>query len=215
MIDNRIHTFVTLCDTMNYRATAELLNMTQPAVTQHIHYLENEYQCKLFHYKNKKLSRTKDADILLKYARSAIYNEYELKQSLGTKELKEIRIGATKTIGDFIINKEIIRKIQSSDNNFTFIIDNTTSLINSLNHNELDFALVEGFFDKSKYGYSLFRKEEFIGICAKDHPFANKSVTIEDLLNETIIIREKGSGTRAIAEQLIMEQNYLIHNFKR
>ena len=42
MIDYRIKTFLVLCDTMNYRKTAELLNMTQPAVTQHIHLLENE-----------------------------------------------------------------------------------------------------------------------------------------------------------------------------
>lgn len=44
MIDYRIKTFLVLCDTMNYRKTAEILNMTQPAVTQHIHFLENEYK---------------------------------------------------------------------------------------------------------------------------------------------------------------------------
>ena len=43
MIDSRMETFLTLCRVMNYRKTAELLNMTQPAVTQHIHYLENHY----------------------------------------------------------------------------------------------------------------------------------------------------------------------------
>ena len=41
MLDYRIETFLTLCETMNYRITAERLNITQPAVTQHIHYLEN------------------------------------------------------------------------------------------------------------------------------------------------------------------------------
>lgn len=215
MIDNRIHTFVTLCETMNYRATAEILNMTQPAVTQHIHFLENEYQCKLFQYRNKKLSRTKEAEILLKYARSAIYNEYNVRQALNTKELKEIRIGATKSIGEFIIKKEIEQKIVSSSNNFTFIIDNTSTLLNYLNRNQLDFALVEGFFDKSKYGCTLFREEEFVGICSKDHPFAGQNISAENLLSETIIIRESGSGTRAITEQLFMEQNYLIHNFRR
>ena len=48
MIDTRIETFLTLCRVMNYRKTAELLNMTQPAVTQHIHFLEEQYGCKLF-----------------------------------------------------------------------------------------------------------------------------------------------------------------------
>ena len=43
MIDTRVETFLTLCRVMNYRRTAELLHMTQPAVTQHIHFLEARY----------------------------------------------------------------------------------------------------------------------------------------------------------------------------
>lgn len=50
MIDYRVKTFLALCDFMNYRKTAQILNMTQPAVTQHIHFLENQYGCKLFDY---------------------------------------------------------------------------------------------------------------------------------------------------------------------
>ena len=50
MLDYRIYTFLTLYDEMNYRRTAEKLNMTQPGVTQHIHYLEKHYGAKLFEY---------------------------------------------------------------------------------------------------------------------------------------------------------------------
>ena len=41
MLDYRVLTFLTLYDEMNYRRTAEKLNMTQPGVTLHFHYLEN------------------------------------------------------------------------------------------------------------------------------------------------------------------------------
>ena len=44
MLDHRLQTFLTLCETGNYTKTAEILNMTQPAVSQHIRYLENHYQ---------------------------------------------------------------------------------------------------------------------------------------------------------------------------
>ena len=50
MLDSRIYTFLKLCDVMNYRITAEELNMTQPAVTQHIKFLENYYGCNFFKY---------------------------------------------------------------------------------------------------------------------------------------------------------------------
>ena len=48
MLDHRIDTFLVLCDCMNYRKAAEVLQLTQPAVTQQIQHLERLYGCKLF-----------------------------------------------------------------------------------------------------------------------------------------------------------------------
>ena len=55
MLDYRIDTFLTLCEWMNYRKTAEILHISQPAVTQQIHALENLYGRKLFLYENHRL----------------------------------------------------------------------------------------------------------------------------------------------------------------
>ena len=46
MLDHRTETFMTVCNVMNYREAAELLHITQPAVTQHIQFLEKEYSRK-------------------------------------------------------------------------------------------------------------------------------------------------------------------------
>ena len=72
MIHTRMETFLTLCRLMNYRKTAEELNMTQPAVTQHIHYLEEYYGCKLFLYDRRSLKKTKEAELLKRYAENVI-----------------------------------------------------------------------------------------------------------------------------------------------
>ena len=83
---------------MNYRITAEELNMTQPAVTQHIHYLEEEYECKLFIYNRKKLEKTNQAILLEEYARSAYYNEIYLKRKIKSEDKIKINIGATEKL---------------------------------------------------------------------------------------------------------------------
>ena len=44
MLDYRIHTFLKVCETLNYTLAAKELHITQPAVSQHIHYLEEEYE---------------------------------------------------------------------------------------------------------------------------------------------------------------------------
>lgn len=215
MIDYRIYTFLKLCDLMNYRATAEALNMTQPAVTQHIHYLENKYHCKLFHYNGKILSKTKAAIILEQYARSASYNELCLCQALKGSSQINIKIGATKTIGDYVIGDKIVNIMQCNDVKLLLVVDNTQNLLNLLNHNKIDIALIEGFFDKQTYGYKLLRPERFIGICSKEHPFAGKEISMDDLFTQTMIFREQGSGTRAIFEQILLEHNYSPDSFIR
>ena len=54
MLDHRTETFMAVCSVMNYREAAELLHITQPAVTQHIQFLEKEYGCRLFLYEKQK-----------------------------------------------------------------------------------------------------------------------------------------------------------------
>lgn len=213
MLDHRLDTFLTLCDVMNYREAAEILHITQPAVTQHIHFLEKEYNCKLFNYQNKKLEKTASALILESYARSMKSNERSLKEELLNKEIQEIRIGTTKTIGDYVIADYVKHFLKTTSHPLTMIVDNTEHLLHLLVENKLDFALVEGYFDKKKYDYQLFRKEPFVGICNKQHPFAGRTVSISELLEETLICREEGSGTRAIMEQKLLDYNENISHF--
>ena len=82
MVDYRIRTFLQLYETMNYRRTGELLRLSQPAVSQQIHSLEGEYGCRLFVYDGKRLHRTPQADKVAGYARSALYNEDQLRREL-------------------------------------------------------------------------------------------------------------------------------------
>ena len=215
MLDYRIDTFLTLCESMNYRKTAEMLHISQPAVTQQIHYLENQYGQKLFVYENRRLVKTEAAAILEQYARAAKLQQQDLLQKLESSPIHTLRIGATKTIGDYYLKEDIRRYLQSPDNALTLIVDNTEHLLRLLEENELDFSVVEGFFDKTRFDSILLRREPFVGICRKDHPFAGREVTMGELLQETIIHREDGSGTRAILEQELSGYNESLQRFQR
>ena len=215
MLDYRIDTFLTLCECMNYRKTAEILHISQPAVTQQIHYLENQYGQKLFEYENRRLVKTEAAAVLEKYARAAKLQEKDLREKLENKPIHSLRIGATKTIGDYYLKGHIRRYLTSPDNALTLLVDNTERLLRLLDENALDFAVVEGFFDKTRFDNILLRREPFVGICRRDHPFAGREVTMEELLQKTIIHREDGSGTRAILEQELRGYNESLQRFQR
>ena len=53
MLDFRMETFLAVCRYMNFTRAAEKLNITQPAVSQHIRFLEKLYNTKLFRYEGK------------------------------------------------------------------------------------------------------------------------------------------------------------------
>lgn len=215
MIDFKLETFLSVCDTMNYRKSAEQLHITQPAVTHHIQHLEQIYGCKLFRYENRQLKKSDAAVILEQYARTMKVNEENLVRRLKNAQINELHVGATKTIGECFISRYVERFITCEDNELSLIVDNTEHLLKMLDNCRLDFALIEGNFDKTRYGYSLFSREPFVGICAASHPFAGREISVDKLLEQTIICREEGSGTRAILENQLLDFNESISHFRR
>ena len=53
MLDFRTDKFLTVCETLIFTVEARRLHITQPAVSQHIRFLEKEYNTRLFSYCNK------------------------------------------------------------------------------------------------------------------------------------------------------------------
>lgn len=215
MLDYRVATFMTLYQEMNYRKTAEILSMTQPGVTQHIHYLEKHYGVKLFCYDGKQLISTPQAEKLKRHIDSVRAKERALLQRLNEPEGLHLEVGATKTIGEFVLPPVLERFLKDKSHSIHFVIDNTERLLRLLETSELDFAVIEGVFDKSKYGCHRYKKESFVGICAAEHPFADKTVALEDIFGQTLLLREPGSGTRKLLEQAISDRGYGLSAFCR
>lgn len=215
MIDTRIQTFLTLCRVMNYRRTAELLNMTQPAVTQHIHFLEEQYGCKLFHYDRRTLTMTREAELLQRYAENVLYQEKKLKTELTQNKGVSLSIGATKTIGEYVIGDHVSAFLSEPDHRISVTVENTETLLTDLSAGKIDFALIEGYFDRSRYASRLYRKEPFVGLCGKSHPFAGRTITLDELWEQNLLLRETGSGTRDILGQLLTECNHSFAEFDK
>ena len=214
-MDAKLQTFLTLCQTMNYRLAAERLHLSQPAVTKQIQALEQILQAKLFLYDGHALHKTEKCLVLERYAISMQYQFEELKLAIADKERTSLRIGATKTIGDYVLIDAITEYLSAPDHELSLVVDNTKHLLQMLDENQLDFAVIEGTFSKTKYDSYLYRMEPFVGICAKNSPLSGRHLSPKDLLCETIIVRENGSGTRRIFEERLAASGYDLSDFKR
>ncbi len=214
MLDPRWNTFLMLCETMNYTRAAERLCLTQPAVTHHIHYLEDHYGCRLFSYEGKVLRLTEAGLKLREYTRSLAYNSQKVEEAMAEPAPVSLRVGASKTIGEFVIAPKVERFLRlHPEASFSLLVDNTQVLLRALEAGRLDFVLVEGFFERNRYDTKLYRRESFFGVCPPEHRFAGRTVALEELERERILIREPGSGTRAIFEDALRRQNRTLVSF--
>ena len=69
MIDDKLKTIVTLDELKSYTNTARALNISQPAVTQHVQALEDYYNIIIFKRIGKNLITTQEGELLIKYAK--------------------------------------------------------------------------------------------------------------------------------------------------
>lgn len=215
MLDYRMLTFLTLCRELNYRRTAEKTNMSQPAVTQHIKYLEAQYGCKLFSYDKHRLSITPQGHILQRYGENMLYQESCLERELSRQPGRRLRIGTTKTIGDYVLAPHVVACLDAGMEGLSVQVDNTERLLLGLSEGKLDFALIEGYFDHHHFASRLYRRESFTGICASSHPFAGRMVERQELLEQLLLVREEGSGTREVLERMLSRQELSLEDFPR
>lgn len=214
MLDFRIDTFIAVCKFMNFTKASQYLNITQPAVSGHIRYLEDYYNVKLFVYSGKKMQLTREGKMILEVATTLKHDDIFLKNKLNNLSSKhELIFGATLTVGEYLMPQVIDQLL--NDNRDTMIkmqVANTSDLLKMINDGKLDFALVEGYFNKLEYDYRTFCQDDYICIAPISFPINNVS-DISELFKYNLIIREDGSGSREIIERWLKERNLNIDDF--
>ena len=221
MLDFRMETFLAVCQCMNFTRASEQLNITQPAVSQHIRFLEKHYNTKLFRYEGKKLRLTGAGEILRNASLTMMHDEISMQNQMQkTDEEEEIRFGATRTVGDVLMGRILERYLRRyPDAKICMIVDNTQELLRKLDEGTIDFALVEGFFQKNEYDHQKYSDENYIAVCAPDYTFNSDKITtdvsVENLFHERLLVREEGSGTREVLERCLDAQNFSIHDFDK
>lgn len=203
-----LKTFIKLCEVKNFTKTAELLNMSQPSVSLHIKNLEQEFQTQLFLRIRKQLSLTPTGEILLERAKQITTLYEQAKQRILEHHNTiqgELKIGATFTIGEYIL-PTIIRKLreQYPDLTLQITIGNTEEIVRFVKLLQVDIGLIEGVTEEKEIIIKPFMQDELVFVCHPNHPLIQKpSISFNDLQNEMWVMREAGSGTGNFLRHLL------------
>lgn len=216
MLDFRVDTFLTVCKYMNFTKAARHLHITQPGVSQHIRHLEEYYQVRLFDYQGRKLTLTHDGEIFRNAVTTMKHDEHHLKALFagGQRGIPRLSIGLTLTVGEFALSQKLADYFARHKHLSGRIeIANTAKLLQSLDHGDIDVAIVEGYFARSEYDYLVYAKEAYLPLCAAQSPLGAQTLSFTDILSKRLITREPGSGTREILEKYLQERNLTLQDF--
>lgn len=217
MLDVKLETLLVVADCKNFTKAAEILSLTQPAVSNHINQLERECNAKLFLRGKGDFKLTQEGKIAVTYARrlKALNAKMLEKIADAQKHLSRFRIGITHTSENNSIT-EILANYANAHSNITITIltDTINNLYDMLENYELDIAIVEGKRLSSKLNYFMLDTDYLVCVLNNENPLARQSmVTVNELKKENMILRLPSSATRQLFESTLISINESIDDF--
>ncbi|HHZ03366.1 MAG TPA: LysR family transcriptional regulator [Tissierellia bacterium] len=199
--------FIEVAQWGNMTAAASKLFISQPTVSQAIKELEEHYGILLFERLSKRLYITEAGKKLLFYAKEVVKEFNSLEENMkAISKIEKIRIGATISVGDSILSDLIYQCMKENPKMEIYSsVGNTETIEKKLLNNELDIAIVEGKIKSQDLIVKPVLNDYLVLICSTKHPFAKKKITkIDELRDESFAMREKGSGTRELFEEYML-----------
>ena len=208
----QLESFVAIAKFKSFSKAAERLYLTQPTVSNHIQNLEKELGTILLNRFNKKITLTNAGEILYCYALEMINKRelalFSLESFKGKIEgLLEI---ACSTIPEQYVLPEIIKSFSDLYPSVQYSLCHYDSqqVIDSILEGIIDFGFVGAKDEVHHLNYIDIMDDKLVFIAPNSNEFQSvHTVNIDFILNQKIIVREKGSGTRKIFEQLLFENH--------
>lgn len=189
--------------------------MTQPAITFQIKNLEDHFRTRLFYRDANKISLTPSGRVLYEHVEN-ILDEYEnAKKEIAKVSGKlrgEIRIGIASLLGKYLLPKLIGHfKTEHSLIDIMMLVGNSGKLMQELKEHALDLVIVSEPISAQHYIVRPFLDDELVVIINSHHKWANRdAIDFNDLLTESFVNREKGSGTGEVFKNFLSTKNISI-----
>jgi DNA-binding transcriptional LysR family regulator len=190
----------------NISRAAQDLAMSQSAASDSLRELEHQFDVQLFDRIGKRLQLNDFGRSLLPRAEELISRAAELETSLSThEESGTLKIGTTFSIGNALCVPLIGHYRQRYPQSQVSVEMANTGRISSMVAGfELDLGLIEGEINNPALEITPWREDELVIFCSPEHPLAGKgTLTRQDLLQASWILRESGSGTRQTFDRVM------------
>ncbi|WP_194765824.1 LysR family transcriptional regulator [Tamlana sp. I1] len=195
---------------LSFTKSAEILNLSQPAVSKTIRSLEDTYKKTFFIRLGNNIELTPDGLEFLEYVEKILALYADLDNhflTLDQDEQKHIKFGASTTLADFILPQILAKSEKNTPNtSIQLISGNTEHIEHLITGLQLDFGIIEGSSHNKQLQYQKFIKDEIVLVTSANNPkFKTGMLQLSDIEHLPMVERELGSGTREIIYKKLNE----------
>jgi DNA-binding transcriptional LysR family regulator len=210
MNERRLEVFVAVARRLSFSEAARELHLSQPAVSQHLAALEAELGAKLLERTTRRVRLTTAGAALLTRAEVLLRDHAEARRAVAAADGRiagDLSVAASLTIAAYVLPRALAElALHHPEVRLRVTIENTAQVVNALRAGGADIGFVEGELSAAGVDYHLLRDDELVVIAPAGHRFARfTEIPLLDLSSEPFVLREKGSGTREVAEMHLRE----------
>ena len=210
MADRRLQVFYTVAKQLSFTKAAELLYMTQPAVTFQVKQLEEHFNTRLFERSHSKIALTPAGEVALEYAEKILNLTNEMETRLGelTGQVSgTLMVGASTTIAEYMLPRLLGDfKAQYPHVHARLTVANSETIESKVADHTLDVGLIEAPSHHPQLTPQVCGEDELVAICSPSNEMASyPSVTPAQLAEMPYVSREDGSGTREVVDDYFRE----------
>jgi len=195
---------------------AEMLRVSQPAVSKQIKEFESSLGVDLLERLPRGVRLTEGGGILAQYAQRMASLEEEAARAIDEfRGLKRGRlaVGASTTIGAYLLPQVFGEFHQRHPGiEIQLEIANTQTIQHQLMEGSVEVGLTEGVMEGEHLESTVFHEDELVAIAPRGHVLLKKkkNITVGELCREPFIFREEGSGTRAVVERALAKRGLTV-----
>jgi DNA-binding transcriptional LysR family regulator len=200
-----LRVFLSILEHGSLSAAGRELGMTQPAVSNHLHALEERFGVTLL-MRGRRLQPMPAGECLAGHARRVLEDlailEAEVARHAGPRG--RLVVGASSTPGELLMPRLAVEfSAHYPDVALDVHIVDTEETIAALLHHDTEVAVVGREVDDPRLVGTVVGRDELVVVVATDDPLIGAEVEPEDLADRPFVLREEGSATRRVVEEAL------------
>jgi LysR family transcriptional regulator, transcriptional activator of the cysJI operon len=222
----RLRVFRAVAEEMSFRKAAEVLHLSQPAVSQHIRALEEEAGVRLFDRARgeghgSQISLTEAGRVLLGYANTAAETMVEAQRALAAlndEAVGPLRLGASTTVAQYVLPRILGAFLrQHPQVKLSLVSGNTERIVEAVAEKKVELGIIEGPAMRRDVKTERMVRDEMVLIVSPNHAWAARkggAIAPPELAKVPLLLRERGSGSRRVVERALKKVGLPLRSLK-